>query len=357
MIRIENLKKKMIDDNLDGFLVTDKVNWRYLCGFTGSNGLLFVTQNKSYLIVDGRYIEQAKKQTNSLSNLELVVTKNNETIIEILMNILQKGQKIGFERHQISYSLYQQLLGIPVIWVETSFWIEKLRQQKTMDEINKLQKAAAIADEIFAYAVKNIKPGISELEFASELDYYGRKIGGEGAAFETIVASGIRTSQPHAHASKKIIKENELIMLDFGVIYEGYYSDITRTFALGEVDESLKKIYRVVKEAQEMAIAEICLQKQLKELDYIARKVIEDNGYGEYFSHGLGHGIGLSCHEYPYLSLQSIEKVQPNMVFTIEPGVYVPQLGGVRIEDDIWIDKDGMVYSLTKSSKEWRIIE
>lgn len=352
--RIEKLRKKMKQEMLDGLVVTDKVNRRYLVEFTGSNGLLFITNQESILLVDGRYTEQAENQT---SNVRIITTAPEKTAYEYLAEWIKKGQRIGFEKKSISYEesmeFIQMCTSVDCQSVETSNFVEQLRMVKEESEITNLRIAAELADRTFSYILTILKPGMTELDVANEIDYYSKRIGSEGPAFETIVASGKRTALPHAHASKKIINENELIMIDFGCIYKGYYSDMTRTFSLGKVSEKIKNVYAVLLEAQKLAIGSIALGNPLASLDQLVRDVLNKNDLADYFTHGLGHGVGLSCHEYPSVNQVSKETIEALLLFTIEPGVYFPEKFGIRIEDDVLIHEDGQVEVLTKTSKEW----
>lgn len=347
------LYKLMTEEQLDALLITDKINWRYLCGFTGSNGLLIVTPAENTLLIDGRYTEQASQQTHSVA---ICTINEKENIWQAAAKILSDKTRIGFEKNTLNYGSYHELqnyFDANTQLLPTENLVEQLRMIKTNDEIQQIQKAANLGDKTYEYLLTIIKPGMTELELANEIDYYSKKIGSDGPAFETIVASGNRTALPHAHASHKIIEKNELIMIDFGCIVEGYYSDMTRTFALGEVSDEIKQRYQLLLESQKKAITAIKIGEPLSKIDSVARQYLAKSGQETYFTHGLGHGIGLSCHEYPYLNQLSREIIQPQMVFTIEPGIYYEKKYGIRIEDDIFINDQGEPVILTKSNKEW----
>ncbi|MGL4695407.1 M24 family metallopeptidase [Enterococcus larvae] len=354
--RMKRLREKMTEYSLDYLLVTDKVNRRYLTGFTGSNGLLLIGKNSNHLIVDGRYTEQAQQQTSNTTILTTSSSKNQWVYASELIN----GGSVGFEAETIPYQVFKDLKSLTkemdIRLVETNHLIEKLRLIKSEQELFCLRKAAQLADQAFSYITTIIKPGMSELDVANEIDYYSKRIGSEGPAFETIVASGKRTALPHAHASKKIIQKNELIMIDFGCIFGGYYSDITRTFALGEVNEVIKKAYDQVLFAQKQAIEAITIGGKLKDIDKAARDCLKKELLDRYFSHGLGHGIGLSCHEYPGVDRTSEERIIEGMTFTVEPGVYLAGDFGIRIEDDVYINSEGKAECLTQTKKEWMVI-
>jgi Xaa-Pro aminopeptidase len=233
--------------------------------------------------------------------------------------------------------------------------IEKLRLIKTDSEIKILKEAARIADAAFDHILQFIHPGISELDISNELEFFMRSSGATSSSFDTIVASGQRSALPHGVATDKVIENGDLITMDYGAYYQGYVSDITRTVAVGEPSVQLKDIYEIVLEAQRLGVAGIKAGMSGKEADALTRNYITEKGYGEYFGHSTGHGIGLEVHEGPALSLKSNIVLEPNMVVTIEPGIYIPGLGGVRIEDDTLITSEGNEL-LTHSVKELIIL-
>ncbi|MDT2598875.1 Xaa-Pro peptidase family protein [Enterococcus hulanensis] len=357
-MRIDQLRKQLEKEKIAGLLVTDKINRRYLCGFTGSNGLLLVTEKDARLFVDGRYTQQAQQQTSNVEIFEIPVGGSlNETLRPFV-----EGLTLGFEAGTIGY---QTFTGFQALMAEvggrlvaTNNLVEGLRMIKTPEEIRAIKQAAAIADQTLEVILPMIRSGMTELELANEIDYRSKKLGSEGPAFETIVASGERTALPHAHASQKKIAANELIMIDFGAIYQGYYSDITRTFGFGEVSEEIKAAYQKVLAAQKKAVEAVAFGKTLGDIDQTARQALEQQNLAQYFSHNLGHGIGLSCHEYPALAPQAALPIEKNMTFTIEPGVYLAKDSfGIRIEDDVWVNDAGCAEILTKFNKEWMTID
>lgn len=357
-MRIDQLRKQLEKEKIAGLLVTDKINRRYLCGFTGSNGLLLVTEKDARLFVDGRYTQQAQQQTSNVEIFEIPVGGSlNETLRPFV-----EGLTLGFEAGTIGYQTFtgfQALMAeVSGRLVATKNLVEGLRMIKAPEEILAIKQAAAIADQTLEVILPMIRSGMTELELANEIDYRSKKLGSEGPAFETIVASGERTALPHAHASQKKIAANELIMIDFGAIYQGYYSDITRTFGFGEVSEEIKATYQKVLAAQKKAVEAVAFGKTLGDIDQTARQVLEQQNLAQYFSHNLGHGIGLSCHEYPALAPQAALPIEKNMTFTIEPGVYLAEASfGIRIEDDIWVNDAGRAEILTKFNKEWMTID
>lgn len=357
-MRIDQLREQLEKAKIAGLLVTDKINRRYLCGFTGSNGLLLVTEKDARLFVDGRYTQQAQQQTSNVEIFEIPVGGSlNETLRPFV-----EGLTLGFEAGTIGY---QTFTGFQALMAEvggrlvaTKNLVEGLRMIKAPEEILAIKQAAAIADQTLEVILPMIRSGMTELELANEIDYSSKKLGSEGPAFETIVASGERTALPHAHASQKKINANELIMIDFGAIYQGYYSDITRTFGFGEVSEEIKAAYQKVLAAQKKAVQAVAFGKTLGDIDQTARQALEQQNLAQYFSHNLGHGIGLSCHEYPALAPQAALPIEKNMTFTIEPGVYLAEDSfGIRIEDDVWVNDAGRAEILTKFNKEWMTID
>ena len=357
-MRIEKLRKRLAEKNLSGLLVTNKINRRYLCGFTGSNGLLLVTENAQRLFVDGRYTQQAQQQTTGVEICEIPVDGN---LLASLRPFI-KGLVLGFEAETIDYQTFIGLQSLIIEegghFVATENMVEGLRMIKAVEEIQAIRQAAKIADQTLELILPMIRSGMSELELANEIDYRSKKLGSQGPAFETIVASGVRTSLPHAHASQKKIEANELIMIDFGAIYQGYYSDITRTFAFGNVAEEIQITYQELLRAQKQAIQAVALGRALGDIDQVARQALGQKNLAQYFSHNLGHGLGLSCHEYPSLAPKEKLLIEKNMSFTIEPGVYLSKAGfGIRIEDDIIVNEKGHAEILTQFNKEWMTID
>lgn len=354
MKRVDNVRIKLEEMGLDALLVTNMYNVRYLANFTGTTGLVMITKDKAYFVTDFRYTEQAAEQAQDFE-----IVKNEGLIYEEVAKIVEKDhiQKLGFEDTNITYATFTKINEIidcelkPVTGL-----VEKLREVKTEDEIEIIQEAVNIAEKGFDYILGFVKPGITEIEVANELDFYMRKLGATEVSFDTIVASGIRSAMPHGVASDKIIENGDMVTIDFGCYYKGYVSDMTRTFAVGDPGEELKEIYEIVYEANKK-VADVAKPGMTgAELDAVARDYITSNGYGEAFGHTTGHGIGLEIHEGPAISFRNEEELVENNVITNEPGIYIPGLGGVRIEDDLVITKDGN-YNLMSSPKELIIIE
>ncbi|KAA0549456.1 aminopeptidase P family protein [Bacillus sp. BGMRC 2118] len=353
MNKIENLRNRFSEQNIDGLLITSNYNRRYMTGFTGSSGVAIISQDKAVFITDFRYTEQAAKQ---IEGFEIIQHKAS-IIEEIASQVERLGiQKLGFEEEHVPFSTYRLYRGaIKAELIPVSGEIEKLRLIKTDSEIKILKEAAEIADNAFQHILTYIRPGKTELEVSNELEFFMRKQGATSSSFDIIVASGFRSALPHGVASDKVIESGDFVTLDFGAYYKGYVSDITRTVAVENPSDELKNIYNVVLEAQLRGMAGIKPGITGKDADALTRDYITEKGYGEYFGHSTGHGIGLEVHEGPGLSVKSDVTLETGMVVTVEPGIYIAGLGGVRIEDDTVITKDGNE-SLTHSSKELIIL-
>lgn len=353
MIRVKNVQKKLSKYNIDALLVTNMFNIRYLANFTGSTGLVVITKEDAYFVTDFRYTEQAAAEAKGFE-----IIKNEGPIFEEVAKIVQNDNisKIGFEQENVTYATHNRLADlIPCDLVPITGLVEKLREVKTDDEIALIKEAIDITEKAYDYILGFVKPGITEIEVANELDFYMRKEGAQGVSFDTIVASGVRSAMPHGVASEKVIEEGDMVTIDFGCYYKGYVSDMTRTFAVGDPGEELKEIYEIVYQANKKVIELAKAGMTGAELDAIARDYITEHGYGPQFGHTLGHGIGLEVHEGPSLSFRNEEKLVVNNIITNEPGIYVPGRGGVRIEDDLVIKEDG-VEVLMSTPKELIIL-
>ncbi|WP_419775393.1 aminopeptidase P family protein [Ignavigranum ruoffiae] len=353
MKRIEKVREYLAKEQLDGIWVSSSKNLRYLANFTGSAGEVIITADKAYFITDFRYTEQAGQQAKGF---EIVIHKGD--LYQSLADIMTKDgiKKLAIEADELSLSLYRKVADIfPAELIETQNVIENIRLIKDEAELEILKEACKITDEAFDHILTFIKPGVSEIAVANELEHFLKGKGAEGMSFDTIVASGVRSAMPHGVASEKLIEQGDMVTLDFGCYYKGYSSDITRTIAVGEVDPKLKEIYQIVLDAHLKVIAEAKAGMTGKEIDAIARDYITEKGYGEYFGHSTGHGLGLDVHEQPAVSVRGENVILENMVITDEPGIYIAGLGGVRIEDDLIIHKDG-VESINRSAKELIIL-
>lgn len=348
--RVERIRNSFATNKIEALLVTSDRNRQYLSGFTGTTGYLLITEEEALFFTDFRYLEQAKEQSPHFS----VIDNHRKMLESVAEEVKKRGIKyLGFEENHVTYGEYKRWLSRMegVEWVPTAGLVEQLRLLKDEGEIQKIRKAAEIADSAFTHILSYIKPGVTENEVALELEYTMRKLGASAPSFDTIVASGYRSAMPHGRASNKKIEAGELVTLDFGAVCEGYVSDMTRTVAVGEISPKLHEIYRVCLEAQQKGVEELGPGMTGQEADALCRDYITFRGYGDAFGHATGHGIGLDIHEGPTLSLNSEIILQPGMVVTVEPGIYLPGVGGVRIEDDLLITEDGSEI-ITKSKKE-----
>jgi len=353
MEKIEKLRERFAEYDIDGMLITSGYNRRYMTGFTGTAGVVVIGPNQAVFITDFRYTEQASRQVEGYE----IVQHTGLLIEEVVKQVERLGiRKLGFEQDHLSYATFQTYAKeIKAELVPVSGIVEKLRLIKSAAEIKILKEAAEIADAAFDHIIRFIRPGVTEREVANELEFFMRKQGAVSSSFDIIVASGYRSALPHGVASDKAIEKGELVTLDFGAYYKGYCSDITRTVAVGDISDELKQIYDVVLQAQLRGMAGIKPGITGREADALTRDYITEKGYGEYFGHSTGHGIGLEVHEGPALSVRSETVLEPGMVVTVEPGIYIAGLGGVRIEDDTVVTADGNE-SLTRSPKELIIL-
>lgn len=353
MLKLQKLRKILQEQNIDGILITNEYNRRYMTGFTGTAGVAIVSQNDAVFITDFRYTEQATAQIKDYRIVQHEVT----LLEEIATQVKAMGIKLlGFEKDSVSYGTYELYKNvIQADLVPVSGLIEKIRLIKTEQEINIIKVACEIADHAFTHILDYIKPGKTELDVSNELEFFMRQQGATQSSFDTIVASGLRSALPHGVATNKVIEKGDFVTLDFGALYNGYISDITRTVAVGEPSEKLVEMYNTVLASQLLALEKVGPGLTGIQADAIARDYLTEKGYGEAFGHSLGHGIGLEVHEGPGLSKRSNTVLEPGMAVTIEPGVYVPGVGGVRIEDDILITESGNEL-LTHSTKELIIL-
>lgn len=336
--RVLRLREDMGKLNLDAVLIEESKNKRYISGFTGTAGSIIITKEKCILFTDFRYIQQANNQTN---NFEIIEISRTNPLTNFLkeMNI----KRLGFEDDKMSFATYRNykdsLTGTEMVSLKGLML--NLRAVKDEDELNTIRQTAKIADNGFMHIINFIKPGMKESEVALELEFFMRKQGASSASFDFIVASGKRSSMPHGVASDKVIEVGDFVTIDFGCVYNGYCSDMTRTIVVGKANDKQKEIYNIVLEAQLKVIEHAKANMTGIELDNIARQYIIEKGYGDKFGHGLGHGIGLDIHELPNVNVLGENVLKPNMVISDEPGIYIEDFGGVRIEDLLIITEDG----------------
>lgn len=346
--RLENLRNLIKEKSLDGALIYMPENRFYFSGFTGSTGYLVITPKNNFFIADFRYIEQAKKQCEGYE----VLTMSKDFPLSHHLKELNITN-LGIEDNHMDVFTYKKLLSDidNLEMVSIGEDLVKIRAIKDESEIENLRKAAEIADKAFEHILPFIKPGAIELDIAHEIESFMKKNGASGLSFQMIVASGKRSALPHGVASDKVLEDGDFLTLDFGCIYNGYCSDMTRTVVLGKATNEQKKIYNIVLEAQTKALSHIKPGVKGKDVDFIARDIISSYGYGDKFGHGLGHGVGLKVHELPNLNPEGDIILEPNMVVTDEPGIYIPDFGGVRIEDLVVVTENGHEI-LSKSPKE-----
>lgn len=348
--RVERLRETMSRQDMPYLLITDPNNRFYLSGFTGSTGVLLIGLEKSYFLTDFRYLEQVKEQC---PGYELIKVEQQSVFVS-LAQVLKgsKGEKLFFEENHLTVKAYLELKdALPKIDLKPgSGLVEDLRMVKDAAEISLIKQVMAIGDAAFQHILGLIKPGVSEQELALELEFFMRRQGASGTAFETIMASGPRSALPHGVASERKLQQGDFLTMDFGALYQGYNSDMTRTIVLGEPTDKQQEIYQIVLEAQLAGLAAVKAGIPAKEVDAAARRVITQRGYGEYFGHGTGHGVGLAIHENPRVNTKDETILQPGMVITIEPGIYLPDWGGVRIEDSVLVTEQGCEI-LTSSPK------
>lgn len=346
--RLIVLQKFLTRNNLEAIIIKKPENIYYFSGFTGSTGMLLLTKKGEYLLTDFRYIEQANSEASNFEVINCV-----KSVYNSIVEIIEKDSvlSVGFEGDCFSFNDYSKLSKLKKTLKYKNINVDELRSVKDEEEIFNIKKAVEIADEAFKYIVNFVKPGITELDLAIELEIFMRRLGSQRTAFTTIVASGVRGALPHGVATDKVINEGELVTLDFGAVYKGYHSDITRTFCVGKADDKQKQLYEFVLQAQLLGVKSVKPEANGQFVDEIVRRYIIKGGYGQFFGHGLGHGVGLEIHEFPRLSPASLcTALKPNMVVTVEPGVYLPGWGGIRIEDTVMVTAEGCEI-LTKSSK------
>jgi len=341
--RVEAVRRSMVSDHLDALLVSAPSNIRYLTGFTGSSGLVVVTADDMVLVTDGRYTDQAAEQlaaAGAPARLEITSTEQRA----VVLSTLGAADRIGLEADHVTWSTQRRyaeewLSGRDV--VPTSGIVEALRRSKDDAELARMELAAAIADAALAERRPTLLDELTESEFALALDSAMRRLGASGTSFETIVASGPNGAKPHARPSDRRLQSGDLVVVDFGCIVDGYCSDMTRTVAIGEVDETSLRMLEVVTAANAAGVAAVRPGVSASDVDAAARAVIAQAGWAEVFTHGTGHGVGLDIHEAPRVAGSSTDTLSIGDVVTVEPGVYLPAHGGVRMEDSVVVTPDG----------------
>jgi Xaa-Pro aminopeptidase len=355
--RQQRLQDSLSTHRLDALLVTHPPNLRYLCGFTGSSGALLLTGKKRVFITDGRYTGQARAEVRSA---QIVIARQGPLAAAAAQLSAQqkKGRrppsKIGIEGEHMTVAARSRLAGIlPSNFRlrEAPALVEQARMVKDEEEIACLRSAVLLGASLFDRALEIIRPGVRETEVAAEMEYAARKAGAEAMSFETIIAAGERSALPHGRASQAVIPGEAFVVCDFGVILSGYCSDMTRTVYVGRPSAEARGVYQAVKLAQQAAVDAVGPGISVGHVDRTARKLLQKSGLAKYFTHSTGHGVGLEIHEGPRVAAGQTEILQPGMVITIEPGVYVPGKWGVRIEDMVVVTERGCEV-LTPTNKE-----
>ena len=339
-LRCEVLTRTIGEEDVDAFLVTRLPNVRYLTGFTGSNGQALFTSSGAVFFTDGRYTEQSRHEVPDIERV---------TYLGVFAEPLAAAcdrlgvRRLGFEGHDVTVAardeLTQRVDGVELVPLGRA--VERQRWVKDDDELSLLREAQACTDRAFEDILDTLAVGMSERQVAVELEHAMRRAGADGVSFESIVAFGEQAAEPHHQPSHRLLDEGDVIKLDFGALYGGYHADMTRTISFGQPAPELQKIHDVVREAQQAGIDAIRAGVTGGEVDAAARRVVEDAGYGPRFGHGLGHGVGLEIHEGPNFAPRGADVLPAGAVMTVEPGIYVPGLGGVRIEDMVEVQDDG----------------
>jgi len=348
--RLSRLQAILKRKKISALLVTHPGNRRYLSGYTPSDhniqessGILLVpAKGNPNLLTDSRFFLQAEEEAAGYT-----VSLYSRGLIASLQKILPEMgvRRLGFESHYMLHStagrLAQLASDLDVELVPETSLVERLRLIKTEDEIEKIRASVLLNETVFRKIYKTVRPGMSELEIALDIESLMRKMGAESPSFETIVAFGTNAARPHAVPTGRLLRKGETVLVDMGLILDGYCSDMTRTFVVGKPDKVFIDRLRIVRQAQLAAIEIIQAGITCRQVDRAARRVIRDSGYGNYFGHALGHGVGLDVHEEPRLAYSSRKKLRPGMVVTVEPGLYLPEWGGIRLENMVVVRDDG----------------
>ena len=348
--RLDRLRLRFSAAGADAFLVSHLPNIRYLCGFSGSAGLLLVEEHRATLITDSRYTYQAREEVRGA---RVLIARRG--LIRAIREVLKGHWRVAWATGHITLTQKQALqeaAGKRVRWVGDRNAVEELRSVKDSGELANMREAAQLISDVFRRVIRIVRPGISELSLAAEVEYEIKRLGGSGPSFETIVASGPRSAWAHARPSAKLLKKNELVVFDHGAILRGYCSDLTRTVFVGRAPSRVRAMYRAVLEAQQAARDAVSPGVRAGDVDRAARKSLGKRGLASYFTHSTGHGLGLEVHEMPRLGKGEEMVLQEGMVVTLEPGVYLEGFGGIRIEDDVVVTAKGAA-DLTTATREF----
>ncbi len=357
--RVPRLREKLPAAGCDGLLVTNVTNIRYLTGFTGSAALLLVTPGELLFVTDGRYRDQAADQLSAAGvDARIEIGRTSEEQREHLSGPGTAVGRLGLEAEHVTWGQERRFRSA---WFEgaelvaTEGVVEELRQVKDEGEVARIETASAMADAALAEVRHRVGERATEAEVALELEWQMRRLGAEGPSFDTIVASGPNGARPHHRAGTRRIAEDDLVVIDFGALVDGYHSDMTRTVAVGGCSATQTHMWDVVQAAQAAGVAAVRPGAGAKDVDEACRSVIRDVGWGDAFVHGTGHGVGLEIHEAPRVSQTSSDRLVSGHVVTVEPGVYLPELGGMRIEDTVVVVPDG-ARILTRAPKELSVL-
>jgi Xaa-Pro aminopeptidase len=338
--RLTLLRQSIHDLKLTAFLISSPANLRYLFGFTGSNGIGLLTEDHAFFVSDWRYREQARQE---VQNAEILIVYRDLLVALKERGALRPIDRLGFESHHLNFRTFSHLRKTfpDVRLTATEHVVEKIAVRKTSGEIDAIRRAVDTSVKVWNEVLPMIKPGVREADVAAEFSYRGRKLGADRDAFEPIVASGLRSALPHGISSKKPLAAGEVVVIDFGFVVDGYPSDITRTIAIGQPDERIRKAYEHVRQANLLARENIRPGLKGKELDKIVRDYLGAHGLAEAFSHSLGHGLSIDVHSLPRIGPTSDDLISSSAVVTLEPGVYLPEAGGIRIEDEVLVTETG----------------
>lgn len=352
--RVDRLRAAMVERDLDGFVVSDLSSLRWLTGFTGSNGAAVVTAESFTFVTDGRYATQAPDQLSQAGCAAAVVL--DRWLVTGAVAALGESRRVGLEADVITWSVLQRWedeTADRVELVPTTRVLAELRAVKDQAELARIEKAARIVDGVLAGVKEQLVPGVTERQIGQALDDGIRASGASGPGYETIVGSGPNAALPHARPTDRAMETGDLVVIDVGGLVDGYRSDMTRTFVIGgaeAADETAIEIHNLVTEAQAAGVATVRPGIEAREVDEACRSIIRDAGHGDHFGHGTGHGVGLDIHELPSVHATDTAILQPGHVLTVEPGVYLPGFGGVRVEDLVVVTETGC-RSLTSTPK------
>jgi Xaa-Pro aminopeptidase len=352
--RINDLVTKMNEKDIEASLIISRENCYYFSRFRGSSGVLLITKDHRVLFTDFRYVDQARNEAK-----EYEVVQHQQNMYSMVCEFLKEHNisSVGIETGVMPVDTYSEIKenypSVNLLNIEPELY--DIRMIKDDEEISYLKQGVELCDKAFNHILSFIRPGMSEKEIGIELEFFMRKSGAEGIKANHVIASGERSCLPHGQATDRIVKVGDFVKMDIGARVNGYYSDFTRTVVLGEPSEKQVEIYNIVKKAQEVSLENVGPGKVCADLDEVGRSIIREAGYGENFGHSLGHSIGLAVHEKPGLRSTDKTVLQPGMVITVEPGIYIPNFGGVRIEDLVVITEDGH-NNLTTATKELQII-